>query len=149
MEQGKSRVGGIARRRFLYSLGAAAAGGIGGWIALREGRRGDATPTERPAPVAATGHCPRLAPGIEARATVDGGDLIDDGVVVAHLNRSGWRVVGRLDGRHDIAELADAVDRAPGTDATAAVASFLAELGTGGLLAEPFFVNIHAMEVKA
>ena len=142
----------MTRREFLYAVGGAT-GAITGWVLIPAGKRLEASP--RPA---SPRHCPSLATDVGTRVTDDGGELTrrdDRGRerVVCRVNSHGWRVVEGLDGSRTVQELARDLRSGSGSggrpETEVAVASFLAMLAQAELLAEPFFVEIHAVEIAS
>jgi len=138
------------RAEFLISVGGATAV-IAGWVLFPA--VGRAQKDRESATIEAH---PRLAPDFNLRVTNDGGELIwqverGKPVVVGHLNDQGSTVVANMDGRTTIQDLARTIHR--GSDPAklnqteASVALFLATLAQAGLLAEPFYVNVHEAEV--
>lgn len=140
------------RRRFLYAIGSAAAG-IAGWALIPEGPAPQIW-VGRPGAVSG----PRLADGVLLRSWQDGIEILrpDDAGEprpVCRVNACGRMLIGELDGRRSLQELAESMHR--GFDPArlghteASVAAFLAVLAQAGLLAEPYFVNLHAAETSA
>ena len=72
-------------------------------------------------------------------------------MVVGHLNEYGSKVVEGMNGQHTAQDLArlihEGLDPAILEKTEASVALFLVTLAQAGLLAEPFFVNLHAAEI--
>lgn len=142
----------MTRREFLYAVGGAT-GSIAGWVLIPAGKRRDSSERQ-----AQPRFCPKLADDVGARRTADGGELLrpDDRErerVVCRVNSHGWRVVEGLTGTKTVQELAAGLGSGPDSASLAetevAVASFLAMLARADLLAEPFFVEIHAVEITA
>ena len=135
------------RRRFLIRLGAGAAGGIGGFFLLRRWP----VPAEAAAPAKPSiSMQPRLRKGIvdgrhEGMAAISYGRGAQR--VLCAINRPGRMVTSRLDGRHTIEQIAQALASELGLDAPARleapVAQFVAQLGMLGFLAEPFYATIY------
>ena len=67
--------------------------------------------------------------------------------VLCAINRPGRIVTGKLDGRHTVEQIAQALASDLGLDAQARleapVAQFIAQLGMLGFLAEPFYATIY------
>lgn len=138
------------RAEFLFAVGSATAG-IAGWV-LFPGSSSAHSEIET-TDVASN---PRLAPDVSFRRTEDGGELVQlderrAPVVVGHLNEYGSKVVEGMTGQHTAQDLArlihEGVDPAILEKTEASVALFLVTLAQAGLLAEPFFVNLHAAEI--
>ncbi len=138
------------RAEFLFAVGSATAG-IAGWVLFPSFSGADSE--MGPADVASS---PQLAPDVRFRWTGDGGELVqprDRGapIVMGHLNEYGSKVVEGMNGRQTTQDLArmihEGFDPATLDETEASVAMFLVTLAKAGLLAEPFFVNLHAVEV--
>jgi hypothetical protein len=139
--------GPLSRRHFLYAVGGTAAAALGGWVL----HRNLAPPLLAPESAA-----PRLRSGIAIAPSEFGAELFDaaGGAPLCGVNQLGSFVLAQMDGRSSVAEIARRVAaRTPGAanrDAVeASTAMFLAELGSAGVLAAPFHVNIHSCEISA
>ena len=73
--------------------------------------------------------------------------------VVCQVNEYGLKVLGAMDGQQTLQHLStglhEGFDPANLGHTEASVALFVATLAQAGLLAEPFFVNLHSVEVSA
>lgn len=139
----------INRRDFLFSIGSATAG-IAGWIIIPEAINpliGKKTKKD---------FCPGLVNDIILRETAGGGNILKQDEqsafhVVCDVNEWGLKILKNLNGKHTIQEIAADLHRGYDPEklghTQASVASFLAILAQAGLLTEPFFVNLHAVEI--
>jgi hypothetical protein len=141
----------MSRRDFMLSVGSATAV-ISGWVLVP----GCTIPHS--GKNSGKGFCPKLADGISSREIPGGGELLqldERGAwqIVGHVNEYGLKILKSLNGNHTLqnlaAELHQGFDPAKLGQTEASVASFLAILAQAGLLAEPFFVNLHAVEITA
>ncbi len=140
----------MSRREFLYAVSSATAG-IAGWVLIPACDKPDSSNGR-----AYNGFGPKLVSDVTIRRTDEGGELLrpdEQGLqqVVCHVNRYGLRVITGLDGKQTVQNLAGmlcaSLNPAMLAQTEASVALFLATLAQAGLLAEPFFVNLHAVEV--
>jgi len=138
------------RREFLYAVGSATTG-IAGWV-LIPGYSSPHSQKEQ----ADIDFCPRLAKDISFRRMRGGGEFVRSDElgapsVVCYINACGLKVIEELNGEQTVQDLAEKIHEgfnpAKLEQTEASVASFLALLAQAGLLAEPFFVNLHAVEV--
>lgn len=138
------------RAEFLFAVGGATAG-IAGWVVF-PAFCSDEIEIE---PDGTTSN-PQLAPGVSFQRTDDGVELVRPAeggarVVVGHLNEHGSKVVASMNGQRSTQDLAQMIhggfDPAILDETETAVAMFLVTLAQAGLLAEPFYVNVHAVEV--
>lgn len=137
----------LNRRRFLIRLGAGAAGGIGGFFLMQRPPvlAEAAAPAEPPVSLR-----PRLRKDIVA-GRYDNMAAISYGRgaqrVLCAINRPGGIVIGQLDGRHTVGQIARELTSALALDTQdrleAPVAHFVAQLGMLGFLAEPFYATIY------
>jgi hypothetical protein len=135
------------RRAFLITLGAGATAAITGYFLTPPGVPPCPDPAATPSDAATR---PRLK--ADAQFGADG-DLTTlrrtdaDGPVLCAVNTIGERVLTRLDGRHTIEEIAEALACGAGTPRAktleAGVAAFVAELGSLGFLEMPFYVYLY------
>jgi hypothetical protein len=140
------------RRQFLYTIGTATAG-IAGWVLLPESAK-----RYIPKQPAQISFCPRLAEDVIVKKNEGGGELLRPEAqglqqIVCQVNEYGMQVVTGMDGHRTVQELAAIIcpdcDSLKTARTEASVASFLAMLAQADLLAAPFFVDIHAVEVTA
>jgi hypothetical protein len=140
----------LNRAQFLFALGSATAGIVGWVLCPALGR------TQPGAESAQIASHPRLAPGLTLRLTGDGGELVQldergETLTVGHLNDYGSAVVEGMDGKRTVQDLARRIhqgfDPEKLDETEASVALFLVTLAQAGLLAEPFYVNVHEVEV--
>ena len=141
----------FTRRHFLYLMGSAAGVALGGWVldlSIKEADMVEMTSS-------AGASLPCLRSGLTIIPTESGAEIFENGrgEPVCGVNRIGLRVLEQLNGKKTVEELASdmrSYTSEPDTDLEkiqSNVARFIAELGSAGLLRDPFYVNIYNREV--
>lgn len=137
----------LNRRTFLIRLGAGVAGGIGGFFLMpHPPALSSAAPLKQPQATTR----PRMRHDIvlgryaEMEAISYGRD---ERKVLCAINQAGSIIISKLDGRHTIDEIGEALKSGLGIDAQVAldapVAHFVAQLGMLGFLTNPFYATIY------
>ncbi len=140
------------RRTFTYAVGGVAAG-IAGWVLVP--RCSKPRPEQDPAD---SGFRPRLAEDVTYQEALRGAEIVrpdeqGEPRVVCQVNECGLKLLERMNGEQTLHNLAAGIhegsDPATLGHTEASVALFVAMLAQAGLLSEPFFVNLHSVEINA